>query len=127
MTWSATALGGAVATVVMIIATLFEFSYIPMTWINSSHLARRLLFLFVTLAITSGPTSYIAIVESNGTGGSLSLILGEVQFFISAIATLLFSIVPSGHMFGDRVRGKSRKYLASQTFTASYPTQDKSK
>ena len=24
-------------------------------------------------------------------------------------------------MFGDRVRGKARKYLASQTFTASYP------
>ena len=44
-----------------------------------------------------------------------------------AIATLLFSIVPSGRMFGDRVRGKSRKYLASQTFTASYPSLDKSK
>ena len=127
MTWSATALGGAVATLIMIIATLFEFSYIPTTWINSSHLARRLLFLCVTLALTCGPTFYIAIVESHGTGGSLSLILGIVQFFISAIATLLFSIVPSGRMFGDRVRGKSRKYLASQTFTASYPTLDKSK
>jgi 1,3-beta-glucan synthase len=127
MTWSATALGGAVATLIMIIATLFEFSYIPTTWINSSHLARRLLFLCVTLALTCGPTFYIAIVESNGTGGSLSLILGIVQFFISAIATLLFSIVPSGRIFGDRVRGKSRKYLASQTFTASYPTLDKSK
>jgi 1,3-beta-glucan synthase len=127
MTWSAVALGGAVATLIMIVATIFEFSYIPTTWVNSSHLARRLLFLLVTLAITSGPTFYIAIVESNGTGGSLSLILGVVQFFISAIATLLFSIVPSGRMFGDRVRGKSRKYLASQTFTASYPPLDKSK
>jgi 1,3-beta-glucan synthase len=119
-TWSAVALGGAVATLIMIVAALFEFSYIPTTWINSSHLARRLLFLLVTLALTSGPTFYIAIVESNGMGGSLSLILGVVQFFISAIATLLFSIVPSGRMFGDCVRGKSRKYLASQTFTASY-------
>ena len=127
MTWSATALGGSVGSVIMIIATLFEFSYIPTTWINSSHLARRLLFLFVTLAITSGPTFYIAIVESNSTGGSLSLILGVDQFFISAIAMLLFSIVPSGRMFGDHVHGKSTKYLASQTFTASYPTQDKSK
>lgn len=33
----------------------------------------------------------------------------------------------SGRIFGDRVRGKSRKYLTSQTFTASYPTLDKSK
>ena len=93
MRWSATALGGAVATIIMIIATLFEFSYIPTTWNNTSHLTRRLIFLLVTLAITSGPTFYIAIVESHGTGGSLSLILGIVQFFISAIATLLFSIM----------------------------------
>lgn len=122
MTWSATALGGAVATIIMILATLTEFSYIPTTWNNTSHLARRLVFLFVTLGLTAGPTFYVAIAESNGTGGSLALILGIVQFFISVAATLLFSIMPSGRMFGDRVAGKSRKYLASQTFTASYPS-----
>jgi 1,3-beta-glucan synthase len=121
MTWSATALGGAVATVIMILATLAEFSYIPTTWNNTSHLTRRLLFLFITLALTCGPTFYIAIAEHNGGGGSLALILGIVQFFISVVATLLFAIMPSGRMFGDRVAGKSRKYLASQTFTASYP------
>ncbi|KAG7451544.1 1,3-beta-glucan synthase [Guyanagaster necrorhizus] len=122
--WSATALGGAVATVIMILATLTEFSYIPTTWNNTSHLTRRLLFLLVTLALTCGPTFYIAIAENNGSGGQLSLILGIVQFFISVVATLLFAIMPSGRMFGDRVAGKSRKYLASQTFTASYPTLD---
>jgi 1,3-beta-glucan synthase len=125
MTWSAVALGGAVATLIMICATLAEFSYIPTTWNNTSHLTRRLLFLFVTLALTCGPTFYVAIVEHNGTGGSLALILGIVQFFISVIATFLFAIMPSGRMFGDRVAGKSRKYLASQTFTASYPPLDK--
>ena len=124
MTWSATALGGAVATVIMIFATLAEFAYIPTTWNNTSHLTRRLIFLLITLGLTCGPTFYIAIVEHNGTGGSLALILGIVQFFISVIATLLFAIMPSGRMFGDRVAGKSRKYLASQTFTASYPTLD---
>jgi 1,3-beta-glucan synthase len=103
MTWSATALRGAVATIIMIIATLFEFSYIPITWNNTSHLTHHLIFLLVMLAITCGPTFYIAIVESHGTGGSLSLILGIVRFFISAIATLLFSIMPSGRMFGDCV------------------------
>lgn len=121
MRWSATALGGAVATVIMIAATLAEFSYIPTTWNNTSHLTRRLLFLFVTLGLTGAPTIYVAIAESNSPGGSLALILGIVQFFISVVATLLFAILPSGRMFGDRVAGKSRKYLASQTFTASYP------
>ncbi|KAF9011974.1 1,3-beta-glucan synthase [Cyathus striatus] len=125
MTWSAVALGGAVATVIMILATLAEFSYIPTTWNNTSHLTRRLLFLFVTLGLTSGPTFYIAIAVHNGTDGSLALILGIVQFFISVIATVLFAVMPSGRMFGDRVAGKSRKYLASQTFTASYPALSK--
>ncbi|EMD36733.1 glycosyltransferase family 48 protein [Gelatoporia subvermispora B] len=122
LSWSATALGGAVATTIMICATLAEFSYIPTTWNNTSHLTRRLLFLFITLALTAGPTVYIAIAETNSPGGSLALILGIVQFFISAVATLLFAVLPSGRMFGDRVAGKSRKYLASQTFTASYPS-----
>lgn len=118
MTWSVTALGGAVATFIMILATIIEFTYIPKTWNNSSHLSRRLLFLCVVLALTAGPTVYIAIV--NSANGQLPLILGIVQFFISVTATVLFAILPSGRMFGDRVAGKSRKYLASQTFTASY-------
>jgi 1,3-beta-glucan synthase len=42
LTWSATALGGAVATI-MILATLTEFSYIPTIWNNTSHLTRPLL------------------------------------------------------------------------------------
>lgn len=123
MAWSATALGGAVATLIMICATLAEFSYIPTTWNNTSHLTRRLLFLAVTLGLTAGPTFYIAIAERQpGRGGSLSLILGIVQFFIAAVATALFASMPSGRMFGDRVAGKSRKYLASQTFTALHPS-----
>ncbi|KAL7284815.1 hypothetical protein ACG7TL_002125 [Trametes sanguinea] len=122
MRWSATALGGAVATIIMICATLAEFSYIPTTWNNTSHLTRRLVFLLITLGLTAGPTFYIAIAESTSPGGSLALILGIVQFFISVVATILFAVLPSGRMFGDRVAGKSRKYLASQTFTASYPS-----
>jgi hypothetical protein len=44
-----------------------------------------------------------------------------VFLYISIASTLLFGIMPSGRMFGDRVVSKSRKYLASRTFTASYP------
>jgi 1,3-beta-glucan synthase len=90
-----------------------------------SHLTRRVLFLLVTLALTAGPTFYIAtgIVENQPSGsGSLALILGIAQVFISTGATLLFGIMPSGRVFGDQVASKSRKYLASETFTASYPT-----
>ena len=63
MTWSATALGGAVATLIMIAATVAEFSYVPTTWNNASHLTARLIFLLIVLALTGGPTVYIAMVD----------------------------------------------------------------
>lgn len=121
MTWSAVALGGAVSTLIMLLATLAEFSYIPTTWNNASHLTTRFIFLLVILAITAGPTVYIARVDDIATPSQVPLILGIVQFFISVVVTVAFGIIPSGRMFGDRVAGKSRKYIASQTFTASYP------
>lgn len=121
MTWSATALGGAVATLIMIAATIAEFSYIPTTWNNASHLTTRLIFLFIVLALTGGPTVYIASVDDRPGNSNIPLIVGIVQFFVSLVATVAFGLIPSGRMFGDRVAGKSRKYMASQTFTASYP------
>ena len=121
MTWSATALGGAVATSIMIAATIAEFSYIPTTWNNAGHLTARLIFLLIVLALTGGPTFYIALVDGRSDQGNIPLIIGIAQFFISVVATVAFAIIPSGRLFGDRVAGKSRKYLASQTFTASYP------
>jgi 1,3-beta-glucan synthase len=131
LTLSATAFRGAVAIITMTLATLAEFSYIPMTWNNTSHHARRLLFLLATLSLTAGPTVYIAIVENqSGGGGSLPHILSIARFFISVMATLLSGIMPSGQRFGNRVASKSRKYLASQTFsglaTPSYPLKHSS-
>ncbi|KAG0695490.1 1,3-beta-glucan synthase component-domain-containing protein [Suillus ampliporus] len=84
MTWSATMLGGAVATMIVLLATIVEFI----------------------------PTVYIAYIP---------LIVGIAQFFVSIIATIAFGLFPSRHMFSDRVAGKSCKYMALQTFTASYP------
>ncbi|KAK1232215.1 1,3-beta-D-glucan synthase [Marasmius sp. AFHP31] len=126
MTWSATALGGAVSTGIMLAATLAEFSYIPTTWNNASHLTTRFIFLLIILALTAGPTFYIAMVDDRPNLNQVPLIIGICQFFVSVVATICFAIIPSGRMFGDRVAGKSRKYMASQTFTASYPSLTRS-
>lgn len=123
MIFSMAALGGAVACLIMIVATLAEFSYIPTTWNNTSHLARRLIFLAIILAITGGPSIYIAFFNQSS---NVSLIISIVQFAIAICAVVMFSVVPSGRMFGDRVAGKNRKYLANQTFTASYPSLTRS-
>jgi 1,3-beta-glucan synthase len=118
MQWSAVALGGAVASLIMLAATLAEWSYVPTTWNNASHLMRRFVVLLFVLAATAGPTIYIAFFDQTS---AVARILGYVQFGVSVAVVAFFSIVPSGRLLGDRVAGKSRKYLASQTFTASYP------
>lgn len=116
--WTVVALGGAVASLIMLAATAAEFSYVPTTWNNTSHLLRRFIFLLVILAATAGPSIYILFFDQTST---ISHILGIVQFGVSVAVVVFFSVVPSGRLFGDRVAGKSRKYLANQTFTASYP------
>lgn len=126
MIWSATALGGAVATLIMLGATIAEFTLVPTTWNNAGLLTTRMLFLLGVLAITAGPTVWIVAIDAGRTTSSIPLIIGVVQFFVSVAVTALFGLMPSGRMFGDRVSGKSRKYLASQTFTAAYPALERS-
>ncbi|PWN32431.1 putative 1,3-beta-D-glucan synthase subunit [Meira miltonrushii] len=115
--FSASALGGAVSTFIMIMATLAEFSYIPTTWNNTSHLARRMMFLSVCLAVTIAPAVYIHGFNQRGT---IANIVAYCHIAVAGCITGFLAIIPSGRMFGDRVAGKARKYLANQTFTASY-------
>ncbi|POY70727.1 hypothetical protein BMF94_6137 [Rhodotorula taiwanensis] len=118
MRWSVVALGGGVASLIQLAATIVEYTYVPTTWNNTSHLIRRMIVLLICFAITVAPTIYIAGFNQDST---VSHIIGIVQFGFAVLFVLTFAIIPSGRLFGDRVAGKSRKYLASQTFTASYP------
>ncbi|KAI6096184.1 glycosyltransferase family 48 protein [Pisolithus croceorrhizus] len=128
LSWSVTALGGATATIIMIAATLAEFSYIPLTWNNASHLSRRLVFLLITLALTAGPTFYVAIAEysSGGNAGSLALIL-EARLASIALWLLVFGCKatesyffltlsfrdPISVMVGMKIQGCSDKFFGS--------------
>ncbi|KAI4751281.1 1,3-beta-glucan synthase component GLS1, partial [Aureobasidium sp. EXF-3400] len=116
--FSAVALGGTVASLIMVFATLAEWSYVPRKWAGAQHLTKRLLFLILVLVINVAPSVYIFGVKRTG---KIALILGIVQFLIALITFFFFSIMPLGGLFGSYLTGKSRRYVASQTFTASWP------
>jgi 1,3-beta-glucan synthase len=118
--WSAVALGGVVATLIMIIATLAEWAYVPRRWAGAQHLTKRLLFLIAILCINAAPSVYIFIIP-NTQETKVALVLGIVQFFIALVTYLFFSVMPLGGLFGSYLTKNTRKYVASQTFTASYP------
>ena len=117
--WSTVALGGALACLIMIAATLAEWSYVPRRWSGAQHLTKRLLFLIGMFIINAGPSVYI--IGLGHADGNISLAIGIVQFFIALATFVFFSILPIGGLFGSYLTKNSRQYVASQTFTASYP------
>lgn len=119
--WSAVALGGAVACIVMIAATIAEWTYVPRRWAGAQHLTKRLFFLIGCLVLNAGPSVYIFVIPDT-QDTKIALILGIVQFIIALFTFFYFSVMPLGGLFGSYLNSKkSRQYVASQTFTASYP------
>ncbi|OCL01930.1 glycosyltransferase family 48 protein [Glonium stellatum] len=116
--WSAVALGGTIASLIMIFATLAEWAYVPRKWAGAQHLTKRLLFLLAVFAVNIGPAVYIFGISQTG---KIAEILGVVQFLVALVTFLFFSVMPIGGLFGSYLTRNSRQYVASQTFTASYP------
>ena len=114
---SASALGGAVSTFFMICATVVEVIYIPTTWNNTNHLIGRLIVLGICMALMIAPSVYIFGFNRDN---HIAYALSVAQMVVSSILTAIFAILPTGYLFGDRVSWRRRKYMASQTFTASY-------
>ncbi|KAI7458752.1 1,3-beta-glucan synthase component, partial [Hortaea werneckii] len=115
--WSAVGLGGTLACIIQIGATLCEWLYVPRRWAGAQHLTRRLLILIAMFCVNIAPAVYVFGVNKND---KIALILGVIQFFIALATFFFFAIVPLGALFGNYLNGKRRQYVASQTFTASW-------
>ncbi|KAI9666336.1 MAG: 1,3-beta-D-glucan synthase [Bathelium mastoideum] len=117
--WSAVALGGTLVSVIMLLATIAEWAYVPRKWAGAQHLLKRFFFLLGIFALNVAPSVYIFGVS--GGEGRIGHILGIVQFLIALCTFFFFAIMPIGGLFGSYLTKNSRQYVASQTFTASYP------
>lgn len=120
-TWSAVGLGGTIASLIMILATLAEWSYVPRRWAGAQHLTKRLLFLIGIFLINLAPSIVIFSIGKTILSEKVGKIIGVVQFLIALATFLFFSIMPIGGLFGSYLTKNSRRYVASQTFTASFP------
>ena len=118
--WSIVGAGGGIASLIQIIATCAEWAYVPRRWAGAQHLTKRLIFLIVVFLINVGPTVYVFGVKG-AADSTPGLVVGIVQFFLSVATFVFFSVMPLGGLFGSYLTKNSRRYVASQTFTASWP------
>lgn len=119
--WSAVGFGGTIASLIMILATCAEWLYVPRRWAGAQHLTKRLLFLLVIFAINLGPGVYVFGISKKPGTDNIALALGIVQFFVAVASLIFFALMPLGGLFGSYLAKNSRRYVASQTFTASWP------
>lgn len=125
--WSAVGLGGAIASLIMIVATFAEWRYVPRAWGGAQHLTKRLMLLFVIFIVNIGPSVYVFGinkdygVNEDTPSNKIAKILGIIQFFIALVTYIFFSVMPLGGLWGSYLSKNNRRYVASQTFTASYP------
>ncbi|KAI0023921.1 family 48 glycosyltransferase [Xylariomycetidae sp. FL0641] len=118
--WSIVGCGGALASLIQVLATLTEWAYVPRRWAGAQHLTKKLLFLIVVFVINLAPAVYVfGFPDQQKT--TVAKVLGIVQFFVAVFTFLFFSIMPLGGLFGSYLTKNSRRYVASQTFTASWP------
>ncbi|KAJ5415930.1 hypothetical protein N7465_004625 [Penicillium sp. CMV-2018d] len=118
--------GGALVSFIQILATIFEWMYVPRRWAGAQHLRKRFMFLIVMFIINLAPGIVIfSILPSLAMGASardgIGLALGIVHFVIAILTTVFFAIQPLGALFGNYMKKGGRQYVASQTFTASFP------
>lgn len=122
-TLSVMSLAGTIACLIQILATLFEFSYVPRKWPGAQYLGKRLLGLIILLLINFCPTAFVLTTFKLNEVNKVAEAISIIQVIISFITSTFFSVRPLGGMFSSYLsKGKyKRRYISSKTFTASFP------
>lgn len=120
---SAVALGGTITCLIQIIATIFEWGFVPRQWPGSQHLSRRMVGLVLCFIINFAPSLYVFGFFDLNVHSKSAYIVSIIQFIIAIVTTLFFALRPLGGLFGSYLQKdrKQRRYISSHTFTASFP------
>jgi 1,3-beta-glucan synthase len=118
--WASAALAGSFATFIQLVATISEWFFVPRNWAGAQHLSRRFTFLLIIFAVNLGPIVFVMIYDPLTVYSKAALTVSIIMFFVAIVTVVFFSIMPLGGLFTSYMKGKTRKYVASQTFTASF-------
>lgn len=119
---SAVSLAGSLSSLINITATICELFYVPMNWPGANHVFRRLLILLLVLALNLAPSIFILGVIPLTAVSKTGFIVSIIQFCISILTFVWFTVKPLGNMFEFKKKVKFQLYDPQKTFTASFPS-----
>lgn len=118
--WASAALAGTLASFIQIVATICEWFFVPRNWAGAQHLSRRFWFLILIFAVNLGPIVFVFAYDPLTVYSKAALTVSIIMFFVAITTIVFFSVMPLGGLFTSYMKGSTRKYVASQTFTASF-------
>ncbi|KAI9269190.1 1,3-beta-glucan synthase component FKS1 [Phascolomyces articulosus] len=113
---SVIALGGLVALLLMMAATVAEFMYLPTSTSATKILFSRLTMLSILAGCHVGASIYVLWIDRTSW---IALIVGACQLGIGAIVSILLATIPSANLFH---RKRAANNLACKTFTSNFPS-----
>lgn len=120
MTLALMSLAGGFASLICIICTFLELSFVPREYSGAEPFIKRLFLLIVTLFVNVGPTIYLLVFHPLDYQNTYLIVLTSIQLVFSLLTVIYLSIVPLGHLFGNAGDTNSRRFLANKTFLASF-------
>ncbi len=76
--------------------------------------------MFGVLAINLAPVVFVFAYAGRTVESKLAHAISIIFFFVSLVTVIFFAVMPLGGLFTSYMKKSSRKYVASQTFTASF-------
>ncbi|SCW00047.1 LAFE_0B08284g1_1 [Lachancea fermentati] len=118
--WASCALAGSFASLIQLIATVTEWFFVPRKWAGAQHLSRRFWFLALIFGVNLGPIIFVFAYDPVNVKSKAAHVVAAVMFFVAVGTIVFFSIMPLGGLFTSYMKKSTRRYVASQTFTASF-------
>ncbi|CAK7912878.1 1,3-beta-glucan synthase component Gsc2p [[Candida] anglica] len=114
------ALVGGIATLICLLCTIFEMSFVPRDWPGAQPVLKRLFFLSLMFSICVAPTIYLLISYNIDEQSTWGVVLASFQLAASIISVVYLSITPSAQLFAKRVNKDDRRYLSNREFCSSF-------
>lgn len=112
-------LGGAVACLVVLIATLFEAFYVPMKYPGRRRLFWRAVLTTLLLGFNVAIPTYVFIMKGWDKYSKLGIGLGVFQIIWSIFTTFYLGMTPPSCLFSPLLQKNTNNYKAT-LFTANY-------